>query len=161
MNEQAGKSRIPVILGGGLAGLAVLALAGFLIYSSICPCERTPGGFLFGDSADEPVNNWGFANQVQLCQIQIWAGIRPHSINLNCMATPDGNLYLSCSVCDTKYWAAHVGQDEPARLRLEGVVYPVVLNRVLDEAEKERTWHARDLKHNSLAVPGSHQPEPG
>jgi hypothetical protein len=73
----ARKSRLPVILGGGLAVLAVLAIAGFLIYSSICPCERTPGGLLFGERAEAPISDWTFANQIQLCQIQIWAGIPP------------------------------------------------------------------------------------
>ena len=36
----------------------------------------------------------------------------------NCMATPEGELFLSCSVCDRKYWAARVGKDEEAVLRL-------------------------------------------
>ena len=29
-----------------------IRIIGFLIYSSVCPCERTPGGFLVGDAAD-------------------------------------------------------------------------------------------------------------
>jgi len=163
MNEHVAgsrRSRLPLILGGGLGGLAVVGLAGFLIYSSICPCDFTPGGFLFGDSPEQPVDDWRFANQVELCQIQIWAGIRPHSINLNCMATPDGNLYLSCSVCDTKYWAARVGTNERGRLRLNGVVYPVVFNRVTDPAEMDRAWQARDAKLNSLPNPVG-APTPG
>ncbi|MEZ5490651.1 MAG: hypothetical protein R3F50_10075 [Gammaproteobacteria bacterium] len=155
-----GKSRLPIILGGGLGGLVVAAVLGFMIYSSICPCERTPGGFLFGERPEQPVSDWSFANQVELCQIQIWAGIRPHSINLNCMATPDGNLYLSCSVCDTKYWAARVGENEQGRLRLNGVVYPIVLNRVTDPAEMDRAWQARDAKLNSLPNPVG-APTPG
>jgi hypothetical protein len=116
---------------------------------------------LFGERAEAPISDWTFANQIQLCQIQIWAGIRPHSINLNCRATREGNLYLSCSVCDTKYWAAKVEADEPARLRLNGVVYPVVLNRVTDPEEMDAAWRARDNKLNSLATPGSPPPPPG
>lgn len=158
---QAGKSRLPKILAGGLAGLVIVGLAGFLIYSSICPCERTPGGYLFGDRGDTDVTDWTFANEIQLCQLQIWDGIRPHSINLNCMASAEGNLYLSCSVCDTKYWASKVGADEPARLRLNGVVYKVVLNRVMDEAEMDVAWRARDNKLNSLETPGSPPPPEG
>ncbi|CAN0490919.1 unnamed protein product, partial [Discosporangium mesarthrocarpum] len=42
-------SKSTLIIGGGLAALVLLAVIGFLIYSSICPCDRTPGGFLFGD----------------------------------------------------------------------------------------------------------------
>ena len=86
------------------------------------------------------------ANQEDLCQLQIWAGIRPHSINLNCMVTPDGALFLSCSVCASKYWAARVEDDEPAVLRLGERVYPVTLNRETDPATMDRAFHARVLK---------------
>ena len=72
-----------LVVGGLLISLCVFAVAGFILYSSICPCDRTPGGFLFGERVEAPVSDWSFANEVPLCQIQIWAGIRPHSINLN------------------------------------------------------------------------------
>ena len=92
---------------------------------------RTPPGRLpVRAAADGPVDDWSFANEVPLCQLQIYAGIRPHSINLNCMSTPAGELYLSCSVCEQKYWAARVDANESAVMRLDGVTYPVVLNRV-------------------------------
>jgi len=148
-----------IIIASG-ASLAVAAIVGFLIYSSICPCERTPGGFLFGDRASEPVDDWSFANQVTLCQLQIYAGIRPHSINLNCMATPAGELYLSCSFCDTKYWASKVGVDESARLRLNGTVYPVTLNRVTDPQAMDRAWAARVEKLQRVAGPLNPAPSP-
>lgn len=154
-------SRLPIILGGGAGILAVVAVAGFLVYSSICPCDFSPGGYLFGESHAEPVDNWNFANNVELCQIQVWAGIRPHSVNLNCFSTADGNLYLSCSVCDTKYWAAQVAANEPARLRLDGVVYPVVLNRVTEAAEMDRAWGARDIKLNTMIENPVGAPQPG
>ena len=56
MNEQQKTgpgSRIGLILGSLLGVLVGGGVIGFIIYSSICPCERTPGGFLFGDSAEE------------------------------------------------------------------------------------------------------------
>lgn len=139
-------SRLKIIIGGSLAGLVAIAVVGFLIYSSVCPCERTPGGFLFGESADGPVNDWSFVNDVPLCQLQIYAGIRPHSINLNCMASPDGEMYLSCSVCDRKYWAARVEADEAAVMRLDGITYPVTLNRVQDSSTMDKAWLARITK---------------
>jgi len=95
---------------------------------------------------ETPVTDWRFVNDVPLCQIQIYAGVIPHAVNLNCMATPEGELFLSCSTCSTKYWASHVGPDEPGRLRLNGQVYPVVLNRVQDEAVLDRAWAARVKK---------------
>ncbi|PCH61834.1 MAG: hypothetical protein COC19_04045 [SAR86 cluster bacterium] len=127
-------------------GILAAAIAGFLGYSSICPCERTPGGFLFGTQVEAPIDDWSFANDVALCQLQIYAGIRPHSINLNCMATEDGQLYLSCSNCTSKYWASKVGSDKAGKLRLNDTVYPVTLNRVMDENELDRAWSARVIK---------------
>lgn len=152
----------------GLAGgLLAAAAAGFLVYSYVCPCERTPGGFLFGERIDAPVDDWSFANDAPLCQLQIYAGIRPHSINLNCMAAPDGRLYLSCSACEGKYWSARVGPDEPGVMRIGGRTYPVLLNRVADEAAMDRSWTARAAKLRSLGggpnnpVPTEAAPRPG
>lgn len=163
MTEQAataGNSKIKLIAGAFFAALLVAGVIGFLIYSSICPCERTPGGFLFGERSDEPISDWSFANQVPLCQLQIYAGIRPHSINLNCMATPEGELYLSCSFCDTKYWASKVGADKPGRMRLNGVVYSVVLNREMDPAALDRAWRARVDKLQTYGGVGNPAPPP-
>ncbi len=156
----AGSSKIRMIIAGALAALLVAAAIGFLIYSSICPCERTPGGFLMGDRADEPVTDWSFVNDIPLCQVQIYAGIRPHSVNLNCMATPEGEMYLSCSVCDQKYWANQVETDETGVMRLNGTVYPVTLNRETDPASMDRAWRARVTKLQVHGGPGNPAPPP-
>ena len=123
------QSRTKILFGGSVAAILAVGIIGFLIFSTVCPCERTPGGFLFGESSDAPVSDWSFANDVPLCQLQIYAGIRPHSINLNCMATPEGEMYLSCSFCDTKYWASKVETNEVGVMRLNGITYPVHVNR--------------------------------
>jgi hypothetical protein len=115
-------------------------------WTTTCPCDRTPGFVLLGDFQEDPVFDWSFANNIPLCQIQIGAGIRPHAVNLNCMATPAGELYLSCSVCTAKYWASHVTENERAQLRLEGKVYPVVLNRVVEDSALDNAWRARIMK---------------
>ncbi|NKB32826.1 MAG: hypothetical protein GKR91_06980 [Pseudomonadales bacterium] len=146
MEEASAKNRLLKLwIGGGLLTLALVSVSGFIIFSSICPCAVMPGGYLFGETVQEPVADWNntTANQENLCQLQIWAGIRPHSINLNCMATPDGELFLSCSVCDRKYWAARVGQDEEAVLRLGENLYPVHINRETDPATMDRAFRAR------------------
>ena len=130
----------------GLAAAFIVVVGGVGVWTATCPCDRTPGFVLLGEVREEPVTDWRFANDVPLCQIQIYAGWRPHAVNLNCMTTPEGELFLSCSVCTGKYWARQVGQNEPARLRLNGVVYPVVLNRVLDPAALDRAWAARVKK---------------
>lgn len=142
------KSKLTMWIGGGLLALLLTSIAGFFIYSSICPCAVTPGGYLFGERVTTPVTDWNntTANQENLCQLQIWDGLRPHSINLNCMATTQGELFLSCSVCERKYWASKVGANEAANLRLGKLVYPVTINRESDPAAMDRAFHARVLK---------------
>lgn len=146
VEETDSSTKLKVIIGVSLGGLVAIGIVGFLIYSSVCPCDRTPGGFLFGESPENPVADWSFVNNVPLCQLQIYDGIRPHSINLNCMATESGEMFLSCSVCERKYWASKVEDDERAVMRLDGVVYPVTLNRIQDAATMDRAWRARVAK---------------
>ena len=116
------------------AAVVVVLAGGFLAWSATCPCERTPGAWLFGMEHDEAVSDWRFANQVTLCQIQIRTGLLPHAINLNCFATSAGDLYLSCSNCDGKRWSGIAQDDGWARLRLDGAVYPVMPARPAPDA---------------------------
>lgn len=130
-----------------LVAIVAAAFAGWLAFSAICPCERTPGGWLFGDVVEEPVTDWRFANDVPLCEIQVYRwGTLPHSITLNCMATADGALYLSCAGCDGKVWSSAALADPRARLRLGERVYPVRLERVEDPEVLDRAWDARARK---------------
>ena len=142
-------------------GIACLLATVFMDWFFTCPCDRTPGGYLLGDEAAEQVTDWSFANDVPLCQIQISAGLLPHSINLNCMSTSAGNLYLSCSQCDAKRWSNAVLSNGTSRLRLNDTVYPVNLTRVTDPSELDRAWGARVLKLNTLSAPASAPPAPG
>ena len=142
------------IRGVVLAALVVTPVAALLYWFFTCPCERMPGGYLLGTEAEEPIGNWSFANDVPLCQIQISAGLLPHSINLNCMSTGTGDLYLSCSQCDSKRWSNAVLDNGNARLRLNDTVYPVNLTRVMDSSELDRAWGARVTKLNSLDTRG-------
>ena len=137
-----------------IAGIVVASLLviAFIGWSVTCPCERTPGGYLFGERAAGPIADWSFVNEVPLCQIQI-AGLVPYSINLNCMATSAGELYLSCSGCDAKRWAGIVVDNGRARMRLDGTVYPVTATRVLDPTELDRAWAARVDKLQEHASP--------
>ncbi len=143
--SQDGVSRRTLIW--ALIGCITLGvLAAFLFWFLRCPCERLPGGYLLGEVNNEAVTDWSFANQVPLCQIQIDGGLLPHSLNLNCMATADGALYLSCSSCDGKRWSTAVQQNPLGRLRLQGTVYPVRFTRITNAAEMDRSWTARVAK---------------
>src|SRR5205085_3774575 len=125
-----------------LIGLAVIAVSAVLTWFFTGPCGPIPGAYLFGKATKEPVKDWSFANQVSLCQIEISTAL-PHSINLNCMATPQGNLYLSCSNCEPKYWSRGVLKNPHSRLRMNGNVYQVNLTRVTDPMEMDQAWEAR------------------
>lgn len=142
--------RRPAVIGSAVV-VALLAV-GFLGWSCTCPCDRAPGAYLFGAAAEAPVNDWAFANQVPLCQIQISVGLLPHAINLNCMSTPAGQLYLSCSQCGTKRWSNAAVENGRARLRLNGTVYPVTVRRVLDPVELDQAWRARVAKLQQMAA---------
>jgi hypothetical protein len=137
-------------LGGALVTLVIVAAGGVAVWTAACPCDRTPGFVLLGEMQEKPITDWRFANDVSLCQIQVLAGWRPHAVNLNCFATPEGELFLGCANCASKYWSGYVGPDESGRLRLNGAVYPVVVNRVLDPAVMDRAWAARVTKLQKL-----------
>jgi len=141
------------------AALAVAVIGGGT-WAATCPCAGVPGLMLRGDVHAEPIQDWRFANDVSLCQIQISIGWLPHAVNLNCMATPAGDLFLSCSAGARKYWCPRVGADHPGRLRLNGAVYPVVLNRVTDPATLDAAWAARILKLQNPAVQAQQPPGP-
>ena len=146
------------ILLGIAATLTFVVVAGGVVWTMTCPCDGTPGFFLVGDAHEEPVADWSFANDVPLCQIQISIWWSPHSVNVNGMATPDGDLFISCSFGARKYWCPRVGEDQPGRLRLDGVVYPVILDRETDPAILNRVWAARLRK---LQNPRVHERQPG
>lgn len=130
----------------GLFALIIVLAGGVGVWTTTCPCNRTPGFMLLGEMQTTPVTDWRFVNDIPLCQIQVYAGIMPHAVNLNCMATPDGQLYLSCSACETKFWGRHVEENAHGRLRVNGRVYRIVFNRVTDAAELDRAWAARVKK---------------
>lgn len=133
------------VLGSLLTLLVIAAVIGFLGYFFYCPCERSPGGYLLGDVVEQPVEDWSFANEVALCQVQVSRGFLPHSINLNCMAD-QGDLFLSCASCEGKAWSTAALQDPEARLRIGEAVYPVRLRRVEEPVELDRAWQARARK---------------
>lgn len=144
----------------GIAFGLVLAVGLFFAgrWYFTCPCDFTPGAVLWGEVVAEPVADWRFANDVELCQIQAPGPILDHAVNLNCMATPEGELYLSCSQCEPKRWSRLVRQNGAARIRLNGRVYPVHVTHVTDPAEADLAWAVRLEKLQDSTVPGAGTP---
>ena len=138
------------------AALVVLLVIGFYgVVGHLSLRFARPAPFSSGPSKSVPVDDWTFANQVTLCQIQVNAGVLPHAINLNCFANGDGDLYLSCSSCDGKRWSGFAIRDGRARLRLDRTVYPVHVTRIVDPAELDMAWVARLDKLHSLEEPAN------
>ena len=133
-----------------LAGVAALAIGATSVWFFTCPCERMPGAYLSGERVGEPVTDWRFANQVQLCQIQTQSGILPHAINLNCMADNNGELFLSCSECEGKRWSTAALENPAGYIRLNGLVYPISLRRLRDSSELDNAWQTRARKLANL-----------
>jgi hypothetical protein len=123
--------------------LALLAAVG-LTFWYVCPCERTPGGPLQFAEVKEPIEDWGFANQVGLCQLEVQAFV-PWSVNLNCMSHQQ-KLYISCARCDGKFWSTIALRNDTGRIAVGERVYPVRMRRVLDPLELDLAWRARGQK---------------
>ncbi|MEQ9021449.1 MAG: hypothetical protein RLN82_01665 [Pseudomonadales bacterium] len=131
--------------------VALLALGAASVWFFTCPCERMPGAYLSGDRVEQPIADWTFANQVQLCQIQTSSGFIPHAINLNCMADSNGKLFLSCSQCEGKRWSTAALENPAGYIRLEGQVYPITLRRLVSSSELDNAWRSRAQKLSRLS----------
>jgi hypothetical protein len=58
----------------------------------------------------------------------------------------EGELFLSCANCEGKAWSTAALNNDQARLRANGQVYPVKLTRVEDVSTLDRAWQAREEK---------------
>ena len=153
-NASASRQAVPVkTLVTALLGIVFLALC--MTYFLRCPCERIPGSVLSGEVVKIPVQDWSFANQVRLCQVQV-KGLVPWSVNLNCMADAQGALFLSCSRCEGKNWSGVASERHRVRLRIGQQVYAVRLTRVTEPARLDHAWRTRAAKTGM----GIHQPRP-
>ena len=55
----------------GVAALILIVAGGVGVWTTTCPCNRTPGFMLLGDMQTTPVTDWRFVNDIPLCQIQL------------------------------------------------------------------------------------------
>ena len=124
--------------------IVVVSASGLLAYNYVCPCAIIPGRSLSGELSTEPISDWSVANTVPLCQLEVNPE-NPHSINLNCMSAQN-RLFVSCSVCETKGWAAVALENPEGRIRVDGTIFPVTMRRLTGEAELDMSWKARSDK---------------
>ena len=126
------------------AVVLVFAITGLAVYVNSCPCERVPGLWLTGTEVAEPQEDWSFVNDVGLCELEVRSW-RAHSITLNCMSS-QGDLFVSCSRCEGKYWSGVALENPAGVLRIGRRLYPVSLARITDPNELDRAWQARAAK---------------
>ncbi len=149
-NSSLPKKNSSRILQFVLLSLATLALGATAVWVSTCPCERIPGAYLSGERIEEPVTDWTFANQVQLCQIQTRSGILPHALNLGCAADANGDLFLSCGQCEGKRWSTAAMLNPQGYIKLNGLVYPVILRKLDSNSELDNAWRSGVIKLANL-----------
>ena len=152
---KSGYRKIAVIASGIFLSVVLSVFAGWYL---ACPCETVPGAVLWGELVEEPVTDWTFANESELCQIQVGGPIITQALNLNCMATDQGELYLSCTQCAPKRWSKVVADNPDGRIRVNGLVYPVRITQVTEPLEKDRSWNARLQKLVNSTVLGGGTP---
>ena len=119
-------------------GAVALALVG------VGPCGPVAGGALWGDERAGPVDDWGFANEVEHCAVEVRPS-KPHSVTVNCMSWQQ-RLFVSCSDCDGKRWSGIALATAEGRIRIGEHIYPVLLSRVEDPALLDQIWRARANK---------------
>jgi len=121
----------------GVSSIAALAI---FTHVAVCPCGPIPGMRLSGTEVVEPVEDWSFANHVELCQIQVQTW-KPHALNLNCYSN-DSELFVSCSDCAEKSWSGYA-TNAPGRVKIGKRVYAVMFSRVTEADELDRSWSSR------------------
>ena len=124
-----------------VVGLAAVCAG---IWVTQCPCDRSPGAWIFGNVVNEVITDWSFANSAGLCQLEV-SSVIPHSINLNCM-TDRADLFVSCARCAGKHWSPIAVNKPYGRIKIHAAVYPVKMIRVRDDATLDRAWLARANK---------------
>ncbi len=127
-----------------VVGAIALGISAVAYLTLVCPCERLPGLWLTGEEVNSPVEDWSFANEAALCQVEV-SSWRVHSVNLNCMSS-DNDLYVSCANCAGKAWSDMVLENPHGKIRIADRLYPVRFEQVVEPSDLDRAWRARETK---------------
>ncbi len=118
----------------------VLVAALYLLarFVPVEPIDRRPGLGLVGPVADARTADWSFLEGLTEIEVETQSSIGiPHSVTT--VLWRDGNdLYIPCKACDTKRWPKNVAADPEVRIRVRGIVYPMQMERITDQAERDR-----------------------
>ena len=129
--------------------MRILVLACTLLLLGACePSDRRPGLWLSGSEADTLPADWSFSDAHPEIFVEVTTPyLLPHSVTVWC-AQVGGTLYLGARAPETKNWPGWVDDDPRVRIEIEGVIYPVTLEPVTDQAETARVAAAYAEKYD-------------
>ena len=112
----------------------------------LSPSDARPGLRLSGETAEVP-DDWSFSDSHREIALEVRApyGL-PHSVTIWC-AAPAGALHVAARNPDEKHWPAWVDAHPDVRLRIDGKVYVVRLERLEDPSEIARVRAAYAAKY--------------
>lgn len=122
-----------------MAGVGLL-MAVYLLarWVPVEPVDRRPGLGLVGPVAQARATDWSFVQGLTEIEVETQTSIGiPHSVTTVLWRDGD-DLYIPCKACDTKRWPKNVAADSAVRIRVRGVVYPMRMERITDQAERDR-----------------------
>ena len=119
---------------------AALAITGVLvlvyiaaIFIPINPNEQQPGTRLSGNFAEDQNPDWSFMEGRTRAYIETRSlYLIPHSITVSSWSQ-NGQLYVGCLACDTKYWPTNVVRDPNIRIKIDDKIYKRRAVRLSDE----------------------------
>jgi len=136
--------------------VAVLAVA--MVVLGCQPKDETPGLWLRGETAVEPVDDWRFTNEIEeiFVETRPWYGI-PHSTTIWCVEL-DGELYIGSYGDEKKTWEKNIARDANAVLAIAGKLYEVNLVPATEPDRVEALDVAYGQKYDMADVFGDEVP---
>lgn len=130
----------------------VLGLSGCL-----SPSDARPGLWLSGETAAVPAD-WSFSDAHPEIALELHApyGL-PHSVTIWC-ASQGGRLYVAARSPESKRWPGWADRRPEVRLRIDGKLYDVRLERAEDPAEIEHVRRAYAAKYQLQDPPAPESP---
>ena len=123
------------------------------------PQDESPGLWLRGEIAVEPVDDWRFSNDIEeiFVETRPWYGI-PHSTTIWCVEL-GGELYIGSYGDEKKAWEKNLARDPTAKLAIAGKLHEVSVTPVTEPRLVEALDAAYAQKYDMAEVFGDAIPE--
>ena len=147
-----------------IGGISLIVITLFTILSLLIvgyePQDQSPGLWLTGELATEPVTDWSFTEQHEEIFVQTrspW--LIPHSVTTYC-ATYNDSFYLFSAYYgggdfpDLRRWNKNVVRDPRVRLKIGDQLFDQTLSYIDDESIRMPVHQAFVDKYPQWASPG-------